>query len=261
MLSRRSFLASSALALAAGRTFAQEAPPIEDAGPLRLDISPEAVDASLSLPPDWEGDYQIPERYRARVVQVAPGLVPGEIHIVPQSYHLYYVLPGDAAVRYGATHINAMVNVTGAAAALPHAQHIHFGRQAMHECPTARLDTDRNFRLNVAEGVPAYGPIAVSLTTTGNTGDASGLAVDRMPVAAANGSYSYYRTGIRLVPSMTESAAAIRAGIAAGQGVVVIHGVDHNGNGQYDMAGAGASELNPAVPAEATDPAACGLLE
>jgi hypothetical protein len=168
---------------------------------------------------------------------------------------------GHASVRYGTTHINAKVDVTGAAPSLVHAQHIHFGRQAMHECPTARLDTDRNFRLNVAEGVPAYGPIAVSLTTTGNTADASGLAVDRMPVAAANGSIGYYRTGIRLVASGTESAAAIRAGIAAGQGVVVIHGIDHNGNGQYDMAGAGASELNPAVPAEATDPAACGLLK
>jgi hypothetical protein len=39
----------------------------------------------------------------------------------------------------------------------------------------------------------------VSFTTTGNTSDASGLAVDRMPVAAANGSFNYYRTGIRLV--------------------------------------------------------------
>jgi len=167
---------------------------------------------------------------------------------------------GTASVRYGATHINAMVKVTGAAAALPHAQHIHFGSKARHECPTARLDADRNFRLNTAEGVPAYGPAAVSFTTTGNTADVSLLAVDRMPVAAANGSYSYYRTGIRLVPSKTESAAAIRNGIAAGQGVVVVHGIDYNGNGQYDMAGAGASELNAAVPAEATDPVACGVL-
>ena len=168
---------------------------------------------------------------------------------------------GSAAVRVGATHINAMVNVTGAAAALPHAQHIHFGSQARHECPTARLDADRNFRLNTAEGVPAYGPVAVAFTTDGNTSDASVLAVDRMPVAAANGSYGYYRTGIRLVPSKTETAAAIRNGLLAGQGVVVVHGIDHNGNGQYDMAGAGASELNPAVPAEATDPVACGVLK
>ena len=167
---------------------------------------------------------------------------------------------GTAAVRVGTTHINAMVNVTGTTPGQPHAQHIHFGAQARHECPSFRDDADRNFRLNVAEGVPAYGPIAVSLTTTGNTGHVSGLAVDRMPVAAANGSLSYYRTGIRLVPSATESAAAIRNAIANGQAVVVVHGIDHNMNGQYDMAGAGASELNAAVPAEATDPAACGVL-
>jgi hypothetical protein len=167
---------------------------------------------------------------------------------------------GHAAVRYGTTHINAMVNVKGASAGLPHAQHIHFGEQARHECPTFRLDANRDFRLNTAEGVPAYGPVAVAFTTRGNTGDVSTLAVDRMPVAAANGSYNYYRTGIRLVASASESAMDIRNGIARGQGVVVVHGVDYNANGQYDMAGAGASELNPALPAEATDPVACGVL-
>ena len=103
MLSRRRFLAASALGLAAGPTLAQEqgAPMIEDPGPLRLEISPEAIDATLTLPPDVEGGYEIPERYRARVVQVAPGLVPYEIHIVPQSFHLFFILPGDAAIRYG----------------------------------------------------------------------------------------------------------------------------------------------------------------
>ena len=48
--------------------------------------------------------------------------------------------------------------------------------------------------------------------------------------------------------------------IKSGKGVVVIHGVDHNGNGEYDFDGAGASELDPALPAEATDPALCGVL-
>ena len=167
---------------------------------------------------------------------------------------------GHAAVRHGATHINAMVDVKGAAPGLPHAQHIHFGQQAAHECPTVALDENNDFRLNTAEGQPAYGPIAVSFTTRGNTGDVSGLAVDRMPVANAAGAYSYYRTGIRLVASATESAAEIRNGIARGQGVVVVHGIDYNGNGEYDMEGAGASELNPALPAEATDPVACGVL-
>jgi lipoprotein-anchoring transpeptidase ErfK/SrfK len=106
MLTRRRFLASSALAMAAGPALAQElvsaqVPLIEDPGPLRLDIGPQAVQASMTLPPDVEGGYVIPERYRAAVVQVAPGLVPNDIHIVPQSYHLYFILPGDYAIRYG----------------------------------------------------------------------------------------------------------------------------------------------------------------
>jgi hypothetical protein len=54
----------------------------------------------------------------------------------------------------------------------------------------------------------------------------------------------------------TESAADIAAGIRNGQAVVVVHGVDDNGNRKYDMEGAGASELDPSLPAEATDPAA-----
>ncbi len=106
MLTRRHFVAASALTLAAGPALAQElvsaeTPLIEDPGPLRLDIGPAAVDASLSLPPAMEGDFPIPERYQAKVVQVAPGLVPNDIHIVPQSYHLYFILPGDYAIRYG----------------------------------------------------------------------------------------------------------------------------------------------------------------
>lgn len=106
MLTRRRFIATSALTLAAGPALAQElvsseTPLIEDPGPLRLDIGPSAIEASLTLPPSVEGDFQIPERYQAKVVQVAPGLVPSDIHIVPQSYHLYFILPGGYAIRYG----------------------------------------------------------------------------------------------------------------------------------------------------------------
>jgi hypothetical protein len=42
---------------------------------------------------------------------------------------------------------------------------------------------------------------------------------------------------------------------------LVIHGIDYNNNGKYDFAGAGKSELNPKLPAEATDPAICGVLQ
>ncbi|CAA9270555.1 MAG: Probable extracellular nuclease [uncultured Corynebacteriales bacterium] len=143
----------------------------------------------------------------------------------------------------------------------PHAQHIHFGEQARHECPTFRDDTNNDFRLNTAEGLPAYGPIRVSLTTRGDTSPASGLAVDRMPVARDRGhkhhrmnAINYSRYGIR-------TQADVLAGIKAGEAVYVIHGIDYNGNGRYDFNGAGRSELDPSLPAEATDPAACGVLE
>jgi hypothetical protein len=52
----------------------------------------------------------------------------------------------------------------------------------------------------------------------------------------------------------------VQRAIKSGKGVIVIHGVDHNGNGVYDFDGAGASELDASLPAEATDPALCGAV-
>ena len=41
---------------------------------------------------------------------------------------------------------------------------------------------------------------------------------------------------------------------------MVIHGADYNHNKRYDFRSAGKSELDPNLPAEATDPVACGVL-
>lgn len=114
MISRRHFLAASAASLtgglAAGRAPAQDAIPaaLETSsgapGPLVLDVTPEAPadgGTGVVLPPDMDGDYVIPERFRARVVPVQPGLPVGSIHIVPETFNLYFVLPGDQAIRYG----------------------------------------------------------------------------------------------------------------------------------------------------------------
>ena len=83
-----------------------------------------------------------------------------------------------------------------------------------------------------------------------------------MPVADRKGAYSYDRDDLKVVASKAESAREITRAIDRGQGVVVVHGVDYNGNGRYDLSGAGPSELDKtgATPAEATDPAACGVL-
>jgi hypothetical protein len=42
--------------------------------------------------------------------------------------------------------------------------------------------------------------------------------------------------------------------------VVVVHGIDYNGNGKYDAV-LGQSELDPKLPQEATAPALCGPLD
>jgi hypothetical protein len=159
---------------------------------------------------------------------------------------------GHAMVDSSGRKLDVTVHARGLAKGLPHAQHIHYGEQARHECPTFKNDRNGDFRLNVAEGVPGYGPIAVSLTTKGDSSPESGLAVDRFPTAP-NGKVSYDRD--------VRTQRAVARAIRNGEGVVVVHGVDYNKNGQYDFDSAGASELNDAVPAEATDPAACGVLK
>ena len=156
----------------------------------------------------------------------------------------------DVVVRGRRAHVH--IDAARLAKGLPHAQHLHFGKEARHECPSVFDDSNNDHRLNVAEGVPAYGPILKSLTKSGDTSPDSALAVDRFPTTP-NGSEHYDRR-------INFSKAAVARAIRNGKGVIVIHGVDYNGNGKYDFEGAGTSEIDPGLPAEATDPALCGVL-
>lgn len=157
---------------------------------------------------------------------------------------------GKATVTVTGTELSASIDAAGLLAGAPHAAHIHFGETALHECPTRKAaGADR--QLATLEGLPFYGPVVVAFTTSGDTSPASVLAVDRYSTAPG-GILDYDRSGI--VTSQTVAEA-----IAAGEGVLVIHGVDYNRNGTYDF-DAGISDLNAAFPAEATDLAACGVL-
>ena len=89
----------------------------------------------------------------------------------------------------------------------------------------------------------------------------------RFPVSS-DGSYEYFRTNIEFTDvsgtgytGAGGSAKQIADSIREGEGVVVIHGIDYNGSGGYDLGERGVSELTSALPAEATDPAVCGVLE
>ena len=174
---------------------------------------------------------------------------------------------GRATVRIKDGQIQRVtVRARGLSPDLPHAQHIHYGQDALNECPGLVQDVDGDGRLTTLEGVPAYGPIAVSLTTRGDTSPASGLVVDRFPVSR-DGRLAYHRSDLAFTDvagagagGTVGSAADVLAAIRAGEGVVVIHGIDYDGNGTYSFSKEGASDLDPSLPAEATDPAVCGLL-
>jgi hypothetical protein len=158
---------------------------------------------------------------------------------------------GTADVTVDGRHLDMSLDAFRALKKMPHAMHIHFGAQARHECPTVRDDHNHDHRLSTAEGQPAYGPVRVSMTKRGDTSPDSTLAVNRFPTAP-HGQIHYDRE--------TRTTSRVAEAIANGKAVVVIHGLDYNGNGKYDFAGAGRSELDPTLPAEATDPVACGVL-
>ena len=136
------------------------------------------------------------------------------------------------------------IQVNGLLDGVPHAQHIHIDAQG--QCPSAPQQHNGMPSINVADGVPLYGAIGTSLTSAGDTSPAAALAVTDFP---STGSYTYSRT-IDLDPNVV-------ANLAKGTAVLVVHGIDYNNNGTYDDV-LGASELDPTLPAEATDPALCG---
>jgi len=157
---------------------------------------------------------------------------------------------GTAMVAVNGTRIDVTMAASGLLPDNPHAAHIHFGADARHECPSAGDDADGDGTINTTDGDPAYGPIVVSLTKTGDTSPDSGLAVDRFDTAPG-GEISYERGSINVSEEVATA-------IADGESVVVIHGVDHNDSGKYD--GKAKSDLDPKLPSEATDPALCGVL-
>ncbi len=142
----------------------------------------------------------------------------------------------------------------------PHAQHIHGSPGGEHfMCPTIKNDADGDGVLTNEEAAGEYGTIFFALTTRGGARPEDGLAVDRMPVADAQGRLSYERSfSAEMVPhDLLEHLSSLH---------VVQHGIDVNNNGKYDLAALGVSTFAKnlgadGVPEEATNPASCGVVE
>ena len=168
---------------------------------------------------------------------------------------------GTGTVQISGTNLSFTLAAQGLLAGAPHAAHIHFGETARNECPTAADnnaaalpgETDPHTHFTTTEGAPAYGEIVVSLTTSGDTSPASALAVDRF---AVGDNFSYSRGDVQVSEGVAQA-------ILAGKAIVVIHGVDYNGDNTYSAGNRGMSELPgaSALPGEATDPALCGVLK
>ncbi len=136
------------------------------------------------------------------------------------------------------------IQVKGLLDGAPHGQHLHIGGKGT--CPSRARQHNGLPAISHADGAPFYGTIATSLTNIGDTSPMAKMAVTDFP---STGSYTYSRT-IVLDPQVI-------ANLRKGTAVLVVHGIDYNDNGMYDAV-LGASELEPSVPAEATDPALCG---
>jgi hypothetical protein len=146
--------------------------------------------------------------------------------------------------------VKVRVKARGLSPNLPHAMHIH-GKEAAGEiarCPGAerRNDLVDDGLIETVEGLPDYGGILVSFTRFGDTSPASGLALDRMPVAKQNGLLKYKRT-VEIPASLASRLDELH---------VVIHGADLNRDGAY-----GGRTTALGAPLEAELPVACGELE
>ena len=121
-----------------------------------------------------------------------------------------------------------------------HLAHIHGLRQAQNECPTLAEDGDGDGLVSLVEGVPAYGPVQVTLSQ-GTNDRGSDLDYTR--------TYSHLNSGDGI---------ASLGGLD--QYVVVVHGVDLNGDGvatNPDVEGDGTGDADDH---EISMPALCGAI-
>jgi Protein kinase domain len=156
---------------------------------------------------------------------------------------------GDADVRLNGDVATVSLKTSGLLDS-QHAMHIHAGTRG--ECPPGSAARNHGGHLAIAtgDGVPWYGPPVTALTTTGDiTPKKSLLAFKRYPTV---GSIRYTRR--------INVGKVVASYIRNKNAVVVVHGIDFNGNGAYDFSAIDRSDLKRSLPGEITAPGLCGPL-
>ena len=149
---------------------------------------------------------------------------------------------GDVSFQLNGRNLTVSLAVEGLTPNEPHAMHIHGVTGQENECPEADADTDGDGLVSLQEAAGDYGPILVSFTETGDTSPESGLALERFPVADADGTLTYERT-MKISQDVAKSLSSLH---------VVVHGTDLPTDA--DM-----SSLSSLF--EATLPVACGYVD
>jgi serine/threonine protein kinase/Cu/Zn superoxide dismutase len=155
---------------------------------------------------------------------------------------------GAVTVLLNGNHATVTISATGLLNGASHLMHIHAGGEGVCPPPSAARLHDGHLTISTTDAGGYYGPPVVALTTVGDTSPRSIIDFTRYPVG---GTIRYRRT--------IELSRAVVADIREGNAVIVIHGIDYNGNGVYDGV-LGTSDLSNRLTAESTDPALCGSL-
>lgn len=122
-----------------------------------------------------------------------------------------------------------------------HVAHIHGVKQASNECPTPAFDNDGNGLVDLVEGLPAYGPVQVTLSQ-GTNDRGTSLDYKRIYTQLDNGD---------TIASLGD----------LDRYAIVVHGVDLDGDGAAtnpDVQGDGTGDHDDH---EITMPALCGEIE
>lgn len=122
-----------------------------------------------------------------------------------------------------------------------HIAHIHGIRQAENECPDLSFDTDHNGFVDLLEGLPAYGPVQITLSDGLNDRGAK---------------IKYRRTY-----SMLDGDDALSELGDLTQYAVVVHGVDLDGDHLATNPNAGGDAVGDQDDNEISMPALCGTIE
>jgi serine/threonine protein kinase len=155
---------------------------------------------------------------------------------------------GSATIRLDGDVATVTVTTKGLLNGAAHAMHIHAGGEGICPPATAARLHDGHRTISTTNAARYYGSPVVSLTTVGDTSPKSIVDFTRYPTA---GDIHYQRT-ISLPP-------AVVTDIRENNAVVIIHGIDYNGDGVYDDS-LGISDLSNRLTEESTDPALCGPL-